>query len=155
MESINPYAKARNKIVAINDSASQESQFYLLQMPFGLTYECCRVSEGTKRMKLVDLAFGKHANIEVDLSDFIDYDESQPSKSPMHQHNYFEFMYVLKGEVCQHIEKASYQYQAGYGCLLNCSTRHNEEFCRERNLQQIQLSIFDEKPSKIKGSQHL
>ncbi|WP_047833674.1 helix-turn-helix domain-containing protein [Robinsoniella sp. RHS] len=125
MESINPYAKARNKIVAINESGREESQFYLLQMPFGLTYECCRMSEEKKRMKLVDLAFGKHADIEVDLSD---YDELEPSKSPMHQHNYFEFMYVLKGEVCQHIEKASYQYQAGYGCLLNCSTRHNEEF---------------------------
>ena len=50
MESINPYAKARNKIVAINESGREESQFYLLQMPFGLTYECCRVSEEKKRM---------------------------------------------------------------------------------------------------------
>jgi len=44
----------------------------------------------------------------------------------MHQHDYFEMMYVMNGMVEQHIEKGVYLYDKGTACLLNRNTRHFE-----------------------------
>lgn len=45
----------------------------------------------------------------------------------LHQHDYYELMYVLKGKVFQRIEDQQYEYTMGHGCLLNCNIRHVEE----------------------------
>lgn len=44
----------------------------------------------------------------------------------MHQHDYYEFMYVLEGAVEQQIESNTYLYKSGEGCLINRSTKHCE-----------------------------
>lgn len=44
----------------------------------------------------------------------------------MHQHDYYELMYVLKGEVKQQIEGSTYLYQKGEGCFVNRNTKHCE-----------------------------
>ncbi|MFV0413973.1 MAG: helix-turn-helix domain-containing protein [Oscillospiraceae bacterium] len=44
----------------------------------------------------------------------------------MHQHDYFELMYVFDGEVEQHIENGCYRYTKGTACLMNRNTRHYE-----------------------------
>ena len=40
----------------------------------------------------------------------------------IHQHDYYELMYVLKGEVKQQIEGSTYLYQKGEGCFVNRNT---------------------------------
>ena len=44
----------------------------------------------------------------------------------MHQHDFFELMYVLDGTVKQRIEDGCYFYERGHACLMNRSTRHFE-----------------------------
>lgn len=44
----------------------------------------------------------------------------------MHQHDYFELMYVFEGEVEQHIENGRFCYTKGTACLMNRNTRHFE-----------------------------
>lgn len=44
----------------------------------------------------------------------------------LHQHNFFEIMYVLKGNCIQNIEGQKYVYHAGQCCLLNHNVRHIE-----------------------------
>ncbi len=44
----------------------------------------------------------------------------------MHQHDFFELMYVLDGAVEQRIENGCYFYEKGHACLMNRSTRHFE-----------------------------
>lgn len=44
----------------------------------------------------------------------------------LHQHNFFEIMYVLKGSCIQNIEGQQYLYHAGQCCLLNHNVRHVE-----------------------------
>ena len=44
----------------------------------------------------------------------------------MHQHDYFELMYVFEGEVEQHIENGCFRYTKGVASLLNLNTRHFE-----------------------------
>lgn len=55
------------------------------------------------------------------------------SKSPefqnrsLHRHNFFEFMFVLKGSVRQRIEEHHLTYHTGQCCLLNPNVKHVEE----------------------------
>lgn len=48
----------------------------------------------------------------------------RPDSKNLHQHDHFELLYVLKGEVTNVIEQTSYVYKAGDACLLNRNTRH-------------------------------
>ncbi len=48
--------------------------------------------------------------------------------SPLHQHDYFEFLMVLKGEVIQRIEDKEYLYTAGSCCLINRNIIHTERY---------------------------
>lgn len=44
----------------------------------------------------------------------------------MHQHDYYEFMYVLEGSVEQQIESSTYLYKKGEGCFIDRNTKHCE-----------------------------
>lgn len=47
-----------------------------------------------------------------------------PNNAVSHQHDHFELMYVLEGELTNKIERISYTYKKGDACLLNRNTRH-------------------------------
>lgn len=53
------------------------------------------------------------------------------AEQSMHQHNYFEFVYVLEGNMYQIVEGTQYFYPVGSGCLLNRDTLHTELFSSE------------------------
>lgn len=44
----------------------------------------------------------------------------------MHRHDYFEMLYVLEGEVRQHIESSILHYHPGEALLMNRNIRHSE-----------------------------
>ncbi len=44
----------------------------------------------------------------------------------IHQHDYYELMYVLDGAVEQQIETSTYVYKKGEGCFINRNTKHRE-----------------------------
>ncbi len=46
----------------------------------------------------------------------------------MHQHDYFEFMFVLEGTVEHRIQDGCYLFEAGEACLLNRNIKHYEVF---------------------------
>lgn len=47
-------------------------------------------------------------------------------QTELHKHDFFELIYVLEGQVEQHIEEGCYLYEKGYACLMNRNTRHFE-----------------------------
>nr|WP_302789366.1 AraC family transcriptional regulator [Anaerostipes caccae] len=49
----------------------------------------------------------------------------------MHQHNCFEFAYVLQGNMYQLVEGKRYIYTPGSCCLMNRNTLHTEELATE------------------------
>jgi len=53
--------------------------------------------------------------------------ENQLKKARLHQHGYYEFLFVLSGEVYQIIENKRHLYTAGSCCLLNKNVFHTEE----------------------------
>lgn len=48
-----------------------------------------------------------------------------------HQHDYFELVYIIKGEMYQTIENERHLYPEGSLCLLNRNIHHREEFSTE------------------------
>lgn len=53
-------------------------------------------------------------------------DSAYMKERVMHQHAFFELMFVMKGEVIQRIEGEEYAYTVGQCCLLNHYVRHVE-----------------------------
>ncbi|MDE6053483.1 MAG: AraC family transcriptional regulator [Lachnospiraceae bacterium] len=45
---------------------------------------------------------------------------------PLHQHDFFELMFVLQGEAVVKIENTERVYPSGTGCIVNCNLRHIE-----------------------------
>ncbi len=68
-------------------------------------------------------------------------------KDSMHQHNYFEFMYILKGNMYQIVEGKRYLYTPGSCCLLNRNTLHNEELSTD--YQNIFFSVSTDFVSRL------
>lgn len=54
--------------------------------------------------------------------------EQKILKRGMHRHDYFELVYVMRGEMYQKIENQRHLYPEGSLCLLNRNVRHTEEF---------------------------
>lgn len=50
------------------------------------------------------------------------------NRESQHQHNCFEFTYVLEGDMYQIVEGKRYYYPTGSCCLMNRNTLHTEEF---------------------------
>lgn len=53
--------------------------------------------------------------------------KGQLEKAKLHQHEYYEFLFVLSGEVYQIIENKRHLYTTGSCCLLNKNVFHTEE----------------------------
>lgn len=50
----------------------------------------------------------------------------QMADRPLHQHDFFEPMFVLQGEAVVRIENTERVYPSGTGCIVNCNLRHVE-----------------------------
>lgn len=49
-----------------------------------------------------------------------------PNDNYMHQHNHFELLYVVRGELQNHIDNVTYRYKKGDACLLNRNIFHSD-----------------------------
>ena len=58
----------------------------------------------------------------------------------LHSHDYFELMYVIKGNVYQNIENQKHFYPEGSLCLMNRNIRHKEEYTTDYRAAFIALS---------------
>ena len=50
------------------------------------------------------------------------------SMSPLHSHEYYEFLFVIDGEIYQNIEHDRHYYPAGGCCLVSPYVLHTEEY---------------------------
>lgn len=58
---------------------------------------------------------------------------------PLHQHDTYELMYILSGELFQRIENTRHKYVEKSCCLINRSVRHAEEY--DTNFHSVNLSL--------------
>lgn len=59
----------------------------------------------------------------------------------LHQHDFFEMLYVVQGELYQCIESERHLYTEGSLCLLNTNIRHQEEFNTDYRCVFLRLPI--------------
>lgn len=57
-----------------------------------------------------------------------------------HKHNFFEFMFVLKGEIYVNIENQRHLYSTGSCCILNKNVMHMEEYNSDFRIVFLELS---------------
>lgn len=58
----------------------------------------------------------------------------------LHQHDFYEFLFVLDGEMYQNIENQRHRYPAGSCCLLNRKVRHCEEHSTDYRVVYLDIS---------------
>lgn len=58
----------------------------------------------------------------------------------LHQHDFYEFLFILEGELYQNIENVRHRYPAGSCCLLNKNVRHLEEYITDYRVVFLQIS---------------
>lgn len=66
--------------------------------------------------------------------------KGQLEKARLHQHGYYEFLFVLSGEVYQIIENKRHLYTTGSCCLLNKNIFHTEEHSTDFRIVFLDIS---------------
>lgn len=123
------------KILEVHNYNSAGTWYDILA-PLQLTLEYCRgiTSEDFYSILMVSPKETFFHTAPIDS-----YFQSFNARAP-HQHNYFELLIVLEGEVIQKIEDKEYVYHAGTCCLINRNIIHMEKFIGEAKLLFIGLS---------------
>ncbi len=128
---------ALNDEIKITSNKQKDEQLELLRtdhmrylkVPFAIN-----VMSGGQYKKKQNISFGGI----IDGKKFTTKQESEGSNEDgnmvfpekwgikIHQHDYYELMYVLEGAVEQQIESSTYVYRKGEGCFINRNTKHRE-----------------------------
>ena len=66
--------------------------------------------------------------------------ESRRDFFKLHHHEFFEFMFVMEGEVYVNIENERHLYKKGSCCILNRNVMHTEEYSTDFKIVFLQLS---------------
>ena len=102
----------------IDNRASLYAEQYRLNGPYMLIYMNYDLDRDEVFYTLIAPGFSR-SNTSRMKSDFV-------RNRSMHQHDYFEFMFVIHGRIIQKIEDRTYTYQEGQCCLVNQNVRHVE-----------------------------
>ncbi len=106
----------------IHNQGSQYQEYFELNAPYMFFYEISQPSNNFFEMRYISPC--ENITNQIEYSDYRNY---RKHLIP-HQHNFFEIMFVLEGEVIQSIENKSYLYNVGQCCILNRNIKHVEEF---------------------------
>ena len=110
-----------NQIFSFHDSGNPQMFFQNSNAPFALNIMNCHTGEDPAVI-MSTLLPGPQFNYTITP------EMVSPKMNRMHQHNHFEFMYILKGSMYQIVENKRYFYTTGSCCLLNRNTLHTEEY---------------------------
>lgn len=104
----------------IHNQGSEFSEFFSLVGPYQFMDQICNPQEDIWSVRLLAPQLNIFSN--MNYATYLKLQKLRPS----HQHEYYEFAYVLDGELIQIIENKKYHFTAGQGILLNQNIRHLE-----------------------------
>lgn len=115
---------------------SKYGSFYHSDVPFQISLEYC---SGTSNIDYYNFLM---ASPSGSYSFTVPYTECSYyySNRPLHRHDFYELMIVLKGEVIQNIEGSDYTYPSGTCCFINRNLLHRENFIGETQLLFLDFS---------------
>jgi len=112
----------QTKKLSLTLTYSKESNYYQLNSPFLLQFETFHPESEDNAMVFSSLAPESSFYSVLSLEDI----EKNRDKR-LHQHDYYELVFVIEGEMYQTIEHQRHLYTTGSCCLLNRNIRHTEE----------------------------
>lgn len=111
------------------------SVFYQSNTPFSLLFTRYSAEEEHPfRLTILSPDFFYH--VILSRTEF----EQTVLNRPLHQHNTYELMYILKGELFQRIENSRHKYIENSCCLINRNVRHAEEYTSDFHSLNLSLS---------------
>lgn len=126
----------RSKFLKVHNFHSNFSQYYHIDTPFSVVLEVYRSDLENKYFKIANFSPNDFSEILIDDESLL----SSMAKRPLHQHDFFEFMFVQQGEVIFKIENTERIYPAGTGCIVNCNLRHLEKMSSDFRIFFLNLS---------------
>lgn len=117
----------------VHNPGSSVSEFYELNCPYMIMYQSCNPDQ--KTCTFLTAVPGNLGRITLN-----DAQMDSMKKRSLHQHDFFEVMFVLSGEIRHRIEKKVYRYQTGQCCVLNRNIRHLEELSTEYEVVFLMLT---------------
>ncbi len=98
----------RSKFLKVHNFHSNFSQYYHIDTPFSVVLEVYRSDLENKYFKIANFSPNDFSEILIDDESLL----SSMAKRPLHQHDFFEFMFVQQGEVIFKIENTERIYPA-------------------------------------------
>lgn len=126
----------KTSLFEVHNANSTFNQYYHMDSPFSAVIETYRSDLETPYFKIVSFT-------PEGISHYLISDEeilSAMKKRALHQHDFFEFMFVLHGEAVVKIENTERIYPSGTGCIVNCSLRHVERLSNDFRIFFLNLS---------------
>ncbi|QQZ61194.1 helix-turn-helix domain-containing protein [Paenibacillus sonchi] len=118
-----------NKALRVQNAGSSIPEQYNLTMPYSIFSMYCDLSNEDAALIVNTVIPGQHYLRSLSKKEL----QSHYNRRTIHNHDYFEFMYVISGEVLNYIEDTCCSYGSGDVCLLGLNTRHVEEFSTDFN----------------------
>lgn len=126
-----------NEILEVHNYGSSVSSFYDILTPVQLTLEYCRGLNPSDFYNIMMVSPTDTYYYSSSIDEFFNMFNTRSQ----HQHNFFELLIVLEGEIIQRIENKEYLYSAGSCCLINRNIIHTEKFVGEAKVLFIGLSV--------------
>lgn len=113
---------------------NNQTTLYRSNVPFSLLFtRFCKDEENPFRIILLSPDFS--LNTTLSLAEFNEVVKARG----LHQHDTYELMYILSGNLTQKIEATRHRYIENSCCLINRSVRHAEEY--ETDFHSVNLSL--------------
>lgn len=119
-----------------------QSIFFQANVPFSLVFTRYE-TEDENPFRLTMLSPDFSINTTLSRAEF----EKVVLNRPLHQHDTYELMYILKGELYQRIENSRHKYVENSCCFINRNVRHAEEY--SSSFHSVNLSLSREFLSKL------
>lgn len=113
-----------NTALRVQNAGSTVTEQYKLIVPYSIFSMYCDLNNPDAALIVNTVTPGQHHLRYLSKKEL----SSQYHQRTIHNHDYFEFMVVLSGEVRNYIEDTCFRYGKGDVCLLGPNTRHFEEF---------------------------
>lgn len=136
ISSYRPDTNEKDTTLQIYNEDSSLGSLYHMDLPFQITLEYCSGITDLDYYNFLIASYAGSYSFSLPYQNCSYYYTNRP----LHWHDFYELMIVLKGEVIQTIEDKDYSYPAGSCCFINRNLRHRENFTGETQLLFLNFS---------------
>ena len=126
----------KNNFFEIQNVNSSFNQYYHLTSPYNAVIETYRSDLDQPYFKISSFSPEHTSHSLIDATELLE----KMKNRPLHQHDFFEIMFVLQGEAVVKIENTKRVYPSGTGCIVNCNFRHVELLSHDFRIFFLNLS---------------